>query len=115
MERLFDDTMDELDIVRPVSCQCGWRGAQGNWDRHISNVRHQRWVNNQHQQKFECALAQARDIVIARRDNGIVYINELHATPASRVAIEEAVNAAEVAGERVVFMTTDGRLSWFAT
>lgn len=44
MERLFDDTIHELDIVRPVSCQCGWRGPQGNWDRHISNARHQRWV-----------------------------------------------------------------------
>ena len=44
MDRLFEDTIYELDIVRPVSCQCGWRGAQGNWDRHISNARHQRWV-----------------------------------------------------------------------
>ncbi len=43
MERVFDDTINELDTVRPVSCQCGWRGAQGNWDRHISNARHQRW------------------------------------------------------------------------
>ena len=42
--RIFKDTLHELDIVRPVSCPCGWRGAQGNWDRHIRNVRHQRWV-----------------------------------------------------------------------
>ena len=34
MARLFDDTHHELEIVRPVSCQCGWRGAQGNWDPH---------------------------------------------------------------------------------
>ena len=44
MVRLFDDTYHELEVVRPVSCQCGWRGAQGNWDRHTSNARHQRWV-----------------------------------------------------------------------
>jgi hypothetical protein len=56
----------------------------------------------------------AREIIIARRENGIVYINELHATPAVRVATEEAVNAAELAGERVVFMGADGNLSWFA-
>jgi len=114
MERLFHDTIHELDIVRPVSCQCGWRGAQGNWDKHVSNARHQRWVHNEHQQKFERALMKAREIIIARRENGIVYINELHATPAVRVATEEAVNAAELAGERVVFMGADGNLSWFA-
>lgn len=115
MERLFDDTIHELDVVRPVSCQCGWRGAQGNWDRHVSNARHQRWVNNEHQRKFEHALMKAREVIIARRENGIVYINnELHATPAVRVATEEAVNTAELAGERVVFMAADGNLSWFA-
>ena len=114
MTRLFDDTFHELEVVRPVSCQCGWRGAQGNWDRHISNVRHQRWVNNERREKFDGALAKAREIIIARREQGLVYINELHATPASKVATEEAVAAAEAAGERVVFMTADGRLSWFA-
>ena len=48
--RIFTDTYDELEIVRPVSCKCGWRGAQGNWDKHFRNVRHQRWaaVNNVH-------------------------------------------------------------------
>jgi hypothetical protein len=45
MARVFEDTHYELEIVRPVTCQCGWRGAQGNWDRHISNMRHQRWVD----------------------------------------------------------------------
>lgn len=48
MIRLFNDTYHELQIVRPVSCKCGWRGTQGNWDRHIGNKRHQRWcANNQ--------------------------------------------------------------------
>jgi hypothetical protein len=46
MMRLFKDTTHELEIVRPVSCKCGWRGTQGNWDRHIDNARHQRWVKN---------------------------------------------------------------------
>lgn len=45
--RLFKDTTYELDIVRPVSCKCGWRGTQGNWDKHIDNARHQRWVNQE--------------------------------------------------------------------
>ena len=45
MIRLFNDTYHELQIVRPVSCKCGWRGTQGNWDRHIQNQRHQRWCS----------------------------------------------------------------------
>jgi len=45
--RLFKDTYHELEIVRPVSCKCGWRGAHGNWDRHILNGRHQRWVDRE--------------------------------------------------------------------
>jgi hypothetical protein len=113
MTRLFDDTFNELEVVRPVSCQCGWRGAQGNWDRHVTNVRHVRWVNAELERKSEKRLAKAREIVIARREPGIVYINELHSTPESRIAIEEAVHAAETAGERVIFMCADGRLSWF--
>ena len=114
MTRLFDDTFHELEVVRPVSCQCGWRGAQGNWDRHVANARHLRWVDAERERKFEKKLAKAREIVIARREPGIVYINELHSTPESRIAIEEAVHAAETAGERVVFMCArTGRLSWF--
>ena len=113
MTRLFDDTFHELEVVRPVSCQCGWRGAQGNWDRHVTNARHLRWVNAELERKSEKRLMNAREIVIARREPGIVYINELHSTPESRIAIAEAVHAAETAGERVIFMCADGRLSWF--
>jgi hypothetical protein len=113
MTRLFDDTFNELEVVRPVSCQCGWRGVQGNWDRHVTNIRHVRWVDAERERKSEKRLAKAREIVIARREPGIVYINELHSTPESRIAIEEAVHAAETAGERVIFMCADGRLSWF--
>ena len=113
MTRLFDDTFNELEVVRPVSCQCGWRGAQGNWDRHVTNARHLRWVNAELERKSEKRLMKAREIVIARREPGIVYINELHSTPESRIATEEAVHAAETAGERVIFMCADGRLSWF--
>ena len=113
MTRLFDDTFNELEVVRPVSCQCGWRGAQGNWDRHVTNARHLRWVNAERERKFEKRLTKAREIVIARREPGIVYINELHSTPESRIAIEEAVHAAETAGERVIFMTAHDEMSWF--
>lgn len=113
MTRLFDDTFHELEVVRPVSCQCGWRGAQGNWDRHVANARHLRWVDAERERKSEKRLIKAREIVVARREPGIVYINELHSTPESRIATAEAVHAAETAGERVVFMCADGRLSWF--
>lgn len=113
MTRLFDDTFNELEVVRPVSCQCGWRGVQGNWDRHVTNARHLRWVNAERERRFEKRLTKAREIVIARREPGIVYINELHSTPESRIAIEEAVHAAETAGERVIFMTAHDEMSWF--
>ena len=114
MTRLFDDTFHELEVVRPVSCQCGWRGAQGNWDRHVTNARHLRWVNAECERKSMYRLTKAREIVVARREPGIVYINELHSTPESRIAIEEAIHAAETVGERVIFMRADGRMSWFA-
>jgi hypothetical protein len=114
MQRLFNDTYHELEVVRPVSCQCGWRGVQGNWDRHVSNARHQRWVNVSRQRMFESSLARVREIIIARREEGIVYINELHETPEVKIVREEAVAAAELAGERVIFIGATGRLSWFA-
>jgi hypothetical protein len=114
MARLFEDTIHELDIVRPVSCECGWRGVQGNWDRHVTNMRHLRWVNAERELRSTVRLMRARENVIARREPGIVYINELHSTPESRIAIEEAVHAAETAGDRVIFMCADGGMSWFA-
>lgn len=113
MTRLFEDTHHELEIVRPVSCPCGWRGAQGNWDRHISNVRHQRWVIEQREQTSQKRLTEARDNIVARREPGIVYLNELHNTPESKIATVEAINAAESAGDRVIFMCADGTMSWF--
>ena len=114
MARLFDDTHHELEIVRPVSCQCGWRGAQGNWDRHITNIRHQRWVNARREEKSQKRLAEAREIIVARREPGIVYLNELHSSPESKIATIEAIHAAESAGDRVIFMCADGTMSWFA-
>ena len=113
MARLFDDTHHELEIVRPVSCQCGWRGAQGNWDRHIKNARHQRWVNAELEQKTQKRLAEARENVVARRETGIVYLNELHCTPETQIATAEAIHQAEAAGDRVVFVCADGTMSWF--
>ena len=114
MERLFDDTIYELDIVRPVSCQCGWRGAQGNWERHLSNARHLRWVNTDRERRTAEELCDARLRVVARREPGIVYIDEMHSTPAVRTVIAEVVAAAELAGDRVVFVNAHGNMSWFA-
>ena len=113
MVRLFDDTYHELEVVRPVSCQCGWRGAQGNWDRHISNARHQRWVVMERQLQFQRALTAARQQIVARREQGIVYIDEMHETPAVKIAREEVIAEAEAAGHRVIFVGATGRLSWF--
>ena len=57
--RMFKDTYNELETVRPVSCQCGWRGAQGNWDRHVRNARHQRWVAAREENRKTAILAAA--------------------------------------------------------
>ena len=114
MARIFDDTHYELETVRPVSCPCGWRGPQGNWDRHIANARHQRWSNAEIERHSAIELADARRRVVARREPGIVYIDELHSTPETRLATAEAVAAAEAAGERVVFINAVGERSWFA-
>lgn len=113
MRRMFDDTYRELEVVRPVSCQCGWRGVQGNWDRHISNPRHQRWVVAERHRKFERALKYARQHIVARREDGIVYIDEMHETPEVKIAREEVIAEAESAGQRVVFVGASGSLSWF--
>lgn len=113
MVRLFDDTYHELEVVRPVSCQCGWRGAQGNWDRHTSNARHQRWVVMERQLQFQRALTAARQQIVARREEGIVYIDEMHETPAVKIAREEVIAEAEAAGHRVVSVGATGMLSWF--
>jgi hypothetical protein len=114
MGRIFDDTYHELEIVRPVTCRCGWRGAQGNWDRHVSNARHQRWVVAERERKSMKRLTEAREMIVARREPGIVYLRELHSTPETKIATEEAIYAAESSGNRVVFICADGTMSWFA-
>lgn len=108
MSRLFDDTHHELEIVRPVSCSCGWRGAKGNWERHKSNKRHQKWVITEKERIFQAKLANAREHVVAHRDkdNGIVFIRELHSTPETQIATHEAIVAAQAAGDKVVFTNT---------
>ena len=103
LSRLFADTIHELDIVRPVSCQCGWRGPQGNWDKHTSNKRHERWVNAERERQSAEDLEDARRRVVARREPGIVYIDEMHCTPETQIATAEAIAAAEANGDRVVF------------
>lgn len=112
MTRLFDDTFHELEVVRPVSCQCGWRGPQGNWDKHTSNMRHQRWANAELARKSVEDLEDARRRVVARRESGIVYIDETHSTPETRIATAEAIAAAEAIGDRVIFTNASGEMSW---
>ncbi len=112
MDRLFNDTFHELEIVRPVSCQCGWRGTQGNWDKHTSNMRHQRWVIAERERKSAKDLEDARRRIVARRESGIVYLDEMHSTPETRIATAEAIAAAEANGDRVVIMNASGEMRW---
>jgi hypothetical protein len=113
MTRIFNDTYHELEIVRPVSCSCGWRGAQGNWDKHCNNRRHQRWANLQREKNFQAALELARARIVSRRENGIVFIDEIRETPAVKIAREEVIATAELRGERVVYINPNGEMSWF--
>jgi len=135
MKRLFNDTYYELVDVRPVSCLCGWRGPHRNWERHIDNMRHQRWLNTENRNRqvaysaYEANLDQSRQFVSqilsnARRENGMVYIKEIdilslsppQGETAFKVALEEAITEfRNLTGEHVVFVSDEtGELSWFA-
>ena len=48
--RIMSDMLEELDNIRQATCRCGWRGTQGNWERHTRNRRHLRWVEQQEEQ-----------------------------------------------------------------
>lgn len=72
MMRIFKDTHHELEVVRPVSCPCGWRGAQGNWDRHIRNMRHQRWVVHEENRNVAVRAA-AASVAAAALENDDEY------------------------------------------
>lgn len=48
--RIMSDMLEELDNIRQATCRCGWRGTQGNWERHTRNRRHIRWVEQQEEQ-----------------------------------------------------------------
>ena len=47
--RIMSDMLEELDHIRQATCRCGWRGTQGNWERHTRNRRHIRWVEQQNE------------------------------------------------------------------
>ena len=74
--RLFKDTHNELETVRPVSCQCGWRGAQGNWDRHIRNARHQRWVAAREENRRAAVRAASASLAAAAAAEALALEND---------------------------------------
>jgi len=140
MSRLFRDTLHELDIVRPVSCPCGWRGAQGNWDRHMRNTRHQRWNTERQSNRLaaimaasesvavasvvdtmidaveaEAAAAEAAVVVEVLESSDVVYIYEEHHTPESQMRRDRLVADARSAGKRVVFVPATSRQHFHRT
>jgi hypothetical protein len=140
--RIFKDTYNELETVRPVSCQCGWRGAQGNWDRHVRNARHQRWVAAREENRRAAAAAEAlalendEDYQVSRMyrafmdatdttvatvatvaasgtdSDDVVYIDEEHWTPESQRRREELIAAAVAAGKRIVYIHHTTTTQW---
>jgi hypothetical protein len=74
--RIFKDTYNELELVRPVSCQCGWRGAQGNWDRHIRNARHQRWVAAREENRRAAVRAASASLAAAAAAEALALEND---------------------------------------
>jgi hypothetical protein len=136
MSRLFRDTLHELDIVRPVSCPCGWRGAQGNWDRHMRNARHQRWNTERQSNRLAAIMAASASVAVASvldtmidaveadadavasdaevvvealESSDVVYIYEEHSTPESQMRRDRLVADARSAGKRVVFIPATSR------
>ena len=74
--RIFKDTYNELETVRPVSCQCGWRGAQGNWDRHVRNARHQRWVAAREENRRAAVRAASASLAAAAAADALALEND---------------------------------------
>ena len=74
--RMFKDTYNELETVRPVSCQCGWRGAQGNWDRHVRNARHQRWVAAREENRRAAVRAASASLAAAAAAEALALEND---------------------------------------
>jgi len=131
--RLFRDTLHELDVVRPVSCPCGWRGAQGNWDRHMRNARHQRWNTERQSNRLAAVMAASASVAVASvvdsmvakveadaaaeattdaavatdaavESSDVVYIDDERHTPESQMRREELIAAAVAAGKRIVYI-----------
>ena len=75
-------------------------------------MRHQRWVAAERERKSVKDLEDARRRGVARRESGIVYLDEMHSTPETRIATAEAIAAAEANGDRVVVMTASGEMRW---
>lgn len=95
MSRLFRDTLHELDIVRPVSCPCGWRGAQGNWDRHMRNARHQRWNTERQSNRLAAILAASESVAVASVVDTMIDAVEAEADAAVAAVAAVAVAAAD--------------------
>ena len=133
MSRLFRDTLHELDIVRPVSCPCGWRGVQGNWDRHMQNARHQRWNTERQSNRLAAIMAASASVAVASvvdtmvteveakaaaeadavvESSDVVYIDEEHWTPESQRRREELIAAAVAAGKRIVYIHHTTMTPW---
>jgi hypothetical protein len=74
--RIFKDTYNELELVRPVSCQCGWRGSQGNWDRHVRNARHQRWVAAREENRRAAVRAASASLAAAAAAEALALEND---------------------------------------
>jgi hypothetical protein len=141
--RLFRDTLHELDIVRPVSCPCGWRGVQGNWDRHMRNARHQRWNTERQSNRLAAVMAASASVAVASvvdtmidaveaeaavvveadaavvveavESSDVVYIYEEHHTPESQIRRDRLVADARSAGKRVVFVPATSRQHFHRT
>ena len=52
--------------------------------------------------------------IVARREPGVVYINEVHSTPETQRATEAVISAAQAAGESVILITANGNMVFVA-
>ena len=64
----------------------------------------------QYQAQEDMMMEEETPRIVARREPGVVYINEVHSTPETQRATEAVISAAQAAGESVILITANGNM-----
>ena len=69
---------------------------------------------DQYQAQEDMMMEEETPRIVARREPGFVYINEVHSTPETQRATEAVISAAQAAGESVILITANGDMVFVA-